>query len=48
MGNIFSGFDAEVLAESFGISTDLAERLQAESTAQGNLINVATKLVLGE
>lgn len=46
--NIFSGFSVEALADAFGVDIELASRLKDESTAQGNLINVATKLVLGE
>ena len=46
MNNIFSGFDAKILAEAFGVSRETAVKLQLESTKQGNLLTVVQELVL--
>lgn len=42
--NIFSGFNTQVLAEAFGIDTDLSLELQEKSNARGNLVTVLTGL----
>ena len=39
-GNIFRGFDTRVLAESFGVSEELARRLQCEQDERGNIVRV--------
>lgn len=46
MNNIFSGFDAELLAEAFGVSSETAIQLQQESTRQGSLLKVVQELVI--
>ncbi|KAH9608863.1 hypothetical protein KSS87_002352 [Heliosperma pusillum] len=39
-GNIFSGFDTRILAESFGVSEETARRLQSEEDDRGNIVHV--------
>lgn len=39
-GNIFSGFDTRILAESFGVSEELARRLQSQQDERGNIVRV--------
>lgn len=39
-GNVFSGFDTRTLAESFGVSEEIAQRLQAEQDDRGNIVRV--------
>lgn len=45
MSNIFTGFDAEVLASAFGVSRDTIVKLQLESTKQGTLLGAVQGLV---
>ncbi|KAL9227597.1 hypothetical protein vseg_003270 [Gypsophila vaccaria] len=40
VGNIFSGFETRILAESFGVSEETARRLQSEEDERGNIVNV--------
>ncbi|KAK9684949.1 hypothetical protein RND81_10G245100 [Saponaria officinalis] len=40
VGNIFSGFDTRILAESFGVSEETARKLQSEEDERGNIVNV--------
>ena len=39
-GNIFSGFETRLLAESFGVSEEIAQKLQAEQDDRGNIVRV--------
>ncbi|XP_074315816.1 11S globulin seed storage protein 1-like [Silene latifolia] len=39
-GNIFSGFETRLLAESFGVSEETARKLQCEEDDRGNIILV--------
>ena len=43
-GNIFSGFDTEVLAETFGVDPEMARRLQGKDDYRGHIINVERDL----
>ncbi|MCE2008912.1 hypothetical protein [Enterobacter ludwigii] len=45
-GNVFSGFETDKLADAFGITPELAAQLLTQSTARGDLIKIATNLVL--
>ncbi|KAA8539016.1 hypothetical protein F0562_025708 [Nyssa sinensis] len=36
--NIFQGFDTQILAEAFGVSTDTARKLQNENDRRGNIV----------
>jgi len=45
MNNIFSGFDANALAEAFGVTAETAIKLQQESTKQGTLLSAVQGLV---
>ncbi|KAI8523047.1 hypothetical protein RHMOL_Rhmol13G0044000 [Rhododendron molle] len=39
-GNVFSGFDTEVLAESFGVDRETARRLQEQDDQRGHIVRV--------
>ncbi|MQL71650.1 hypothetical protein Taro_003978 [Colocasia esculenta] len=39
-GNIFSGFDVEMLAEAFGVSRETAMKLQSRDDRRGNIVRV--------
>nr|3QAC_A Chain A, 11S globulin seed storage protein [Amaranthus hypochondriacus] len=39
-GNIFRGFETRLLAESFGVSEEIAQKLQAEQDDRGNIVRV--------
>ncbi|KAL6978687.1 hypothetical protein U1Q18_020352 [Sarracenia purpurea var. burkii] len=39
-GNVFSGFDTEVLAEAFGVDRETARKLQGEDDKRGHIIRV--------
>ncbi|KAL6978681.1 hypothetical protein U1Q18_020346 [Sarracenia purpurea var. burkii] len=39
-GNVFSGFDTEVLAEAFGVDIETARKLQGEDDRRGHIIRV--------
>ncbi|KAE9460661.1 hypothetical protein C3L33_07405, partial [Rhododendron williamsianum] len=39
-GNVFSGFDTEVLAESFGVDTETSRRLQGQDDQRGHIVRV--------
>ncbi|GFY99520.1 hypothetical protein Acr_13g0009200 [Actinidia rufa] len=42
--NIFSGFDTEVLAETFGVDPEMARRLQGKDDYRGHIIKVERDL----
>ncbi|KAM7526706.1 hypothetical protein LguiA_016608 [Lonicera macranthoides] len=42
--NIFQGFDEEVLAESFGVDTQTARKLQGQDDYRGNIVRVQKEL----
>ncbi|OVA02398.1 11-S seed storage protein [Macleaya cordata] len=42
--NIFSGFDVEMLAEAFGVSTETARNLQSRNDNRGNIVRVENGL----
>ncbi|XP_026451105.1 legumin B-like [Papaver somniferum] len=42
--NIFSGFDVEMLAEAFGVSTETARSLQSLNDNRGNIVRVENGL----
>ncbi|KAM7526715.1 hypothetical protein LguiA_016617 [Lonicera macranthoides] len=42
--NIFQGFDEEVLAESFGVDTQTARKLQGQDDNRGNIVRVQKEL----
>nr|AAS67036.1 11S seed storage globulin [Chenopodium quinoa] len=39
-GNVFSGLGTKTIAQSFGVSEDIAEKLQAEQDERGNIVLV--------
>lgn len=43
-GNVFSGLDEQLLAESFNINTDLARRLRGEEDFRGIIVRVQREL----
>ncbi|KAK1283894.1 Glutelin type-A 1 [Acorus calamus] len=43
-GNIFNGFDVELLAEAFDVSTDIAKKLQSRDERKGSIIRVEKSL----
>ncbi|KAI8523048.1 hypothetical protein RHMOL_Rhmol13G0044100 [Rhododendron molle] len=43
-GNVFSGFDAEVLAESFGVARETARKLQGQDDQRGHIVRVESGL----
>ncbi|KAF7120146.1 hypothetical protein RHSIM_Rhsim13G0035100 [Rhododendron simsii] len=43
-GNVFSGFDAEVLAESFGVGRETARKLQGQDDQRGHIVRVESGL----
>lgn len=45
-GNVFAGFETDALADAFGITPELAAQLQAQSTARGDIVKIATNLAL--
>ncbi|KAF8392189.1 hypothetical protein HHK36_022531 [Tetracentron sinense] len=42
--NIFSGFDVNILAEAFDVSTETARKLQSENDNRGNIVHVKNGL----
>ncbi|KAF8388232.1 hypothetical protein HHK36_026898 [Tetracentron sinense] len=42
--NIFSGFDVQILAEAFGVSTETARKLQSQDDKRGNIVRVENGL----
>ncbi|KAJ3672680.1 hypothetical protein LUZ60_007401 [Juncus effusus] len=44
--NILSGFDTQLLAEAFGVNTELARRLQAQNDQRGEIVHVRQGLQL--
>ncbi|KAI3979536.1 hypothetical protein MKX01_001728 [Papaver californicum] len=44
--NVFSGFDVEMLAEAFGVSTETARNLQSQNDNRGNIVRVENGLRL--
>ncbi|KAF8392186.1 hypothetical protein HHK36_022528 [Tetracentron sinense] len=42
--NIFNGFDVNILAEAFGVSTETARKLQSENDNRGNIVHVKNGL----
>ncbi|KAI8523046.1 hypothetical protein RHMOL_Rhmol13G0043900 [Rhododendron molle] len=45
-GNVFSGFDSEVLAESFGVDRETARRLQGQDDQRGHIVRVERGLLV--
>ncbi|OWM90480.1 11S globulin subunit beta-like [Punica granatum] len=43
-GNIFQGFDDELIAESFGVESELARRLRCEDDRRGHIVEVREEL----
>lgn len=43
-GNIFSGFDEQLLAESFDVETELIRNLQSQDDRRGSIIRVRDEL----
>lgn len=43
-GNVFRGFDTEVLAETFGVDMEMARRLQGKDDYRGHIIQVEREL----
>lgn len=43
-GNIFSGFDEEILADAFNIDSELARRMQNQNDQRGNIVRVEGEL----
>lgn len=43
-GNIFSGFDVRILAESFNIDTELARKLQSQNDRRERIVRVRDEL----
>ncbi|KAH7836346.1 hypothetical protein Vadar_000194 [Vaccinium darrowii] len=43
-GNVFSGFDMEVLAESFGVDRETARKLQGQDDQRGHIVRVESGL----
>ncbi|CAO2818791.1 unnamed protein product [Amaranthus hypochondriacus] len=39
-GNLFAGFDTRTLAESFGVSEEIAQKLQGQQDERGNIVRV--------
>ncbi|XP_004246943.1 11S globulin seed storage protein Jug r 4-like [Solanum lycopersicum] len=39
-GNVFRGFELELLAEAFGVSTETARKLQGEEDQRGHIVNI--------
>ncbi|KAL2934776.1 11S globulin subunit beta [Bienertia sinuspersici] len=39
-GNLFSGFSPRTLADSFGVSEEIAQKLQSEQDERGNIVKV--------
>ncbi|KAA8539015.1 hypothetical protein F0562_025707 [Nyssa sinensis] len=44
--NVFQGFDTQILAEAFAVSTDTARKLQSENDRRGNIVRVRDGLQL--
>ncbi|KAL5725511.1 hypothetical protein ACHQM5_008648 [Ranunculus cassubicifolius] len=42
--NIFNGFDEQMLAEAFGVSTETARKLRGENDRRGNIVRVENEL----
>ncbi|XP_010025835.2 11S globulin seed storage protein 1 [Eucalyptus grandis] len=43
-GNIFSGFDEQILSESFAIDTELAQKLKCQDDQRGHIVEVQNEL----
>ncbi|XP_009624043.1 11S globulin seed storage protein Jug r 4 [Nicotiana tabacum] len=39
-GNVFNGFDVQVLAEAFGVDQETARRLQGQEDQRGHIVNI--------
>ncbi|XP_071721058.1 11S globulin seed storage protein G3-like [Rutidosis leptorrhynchoides] len=43
-GNIFNGFDTEILAEAFNVDQETAQKLQGQQDQRGHIVNVGQDL----